>query len=100
MRVPAPIMTDEEVQQAFEDAILLEQEWLECQKQAKQPRTRKVAPRMMRTREAAEYIGVSQWQLRQMVASGEIPFVRRKYFLFSVDDLDSWIKRNREREVL
>jgi excisionase family DNA binding protein len=94
-------MTDEEVQQAIQDSIELEQEWLEQQHQKpKSQRTRKIEPRMLRTPEAAQYIGVSEWQLRQMVASGEIAFIKRKYFLFSVDDLDAWIKRNREREVL
>ena len=100
MKLPAPIMSDEEVQNAIEESLDLERDWLDSQQKPKQQHTRKIEPRMLRTREAAEYIGVSEWQLRQMVASGEIAVIRRKYFVFSVDDLNAWITKNKERHVL
>lgn len=97
MKLPAPIMTEEEIEQAEEQSLELEREFLDGQQKPKQERTRTVEPRMLRTPKAARYIGVSEWQLRQMVYAGEIPVVRRKYFLFAVDDLDKWIARERSK---
>ena len=95
MKLPAPIMTDEELEQAEEESLELEREFLDRQQKPKQERTRTVDRHMLRTPEAAQYIGVSEWQLRQMFYSGEIPAIRRKYFLFSVNDLDKWIAKER-----
>ena len=58
-------------------------------------RKARVEPRMLRTKEAARYIGVSEWKLRQMVYAEEIAVIRSKYWLFAIDDLDKWIARER-----
>lgn len=92
------LMTPEEIEAAEEASLDAERDWLDSQeKQKQQPkqRTRTVAPRMLRSKEAATYLGVSQWKLRQMVYSGEIECVRQKYWLFAIDDLDKWSARER-----
>lgn len=89
--------------EAGEQAFQAEQDWLdniEKQKHQAQQRARKTEPRMLRTKDAAEYLGISEWKLRQMVYTGEIEVIRQKYWLFSIDDLDRWIKTNRERSDL
>jgi len=40
---------------------------------------------------------VSEWQLRRMVYAGEIECLRKKYWLFTIDDLDKWIARERSK---
>lgn len=97
--LPAPIMTPEEIERAEEQSIEAEQDFLDRLKQPK-PRTRTVEPRTLRTPEAARYLGISEWKLREMVYSGEIECVRQKYWLFSIDDLDKWIRASRERRNL
>lgn len=52
------------------------------------------APRLMRYREAAAYIGISERSLWSMVASGEIRAVRRgRSVRIDVDDLNRWIRK-------
>jgi len=58
------------------------------------------APRLLRTPEAARYLGISPWKLRALVYSGEIAIIKQKYWLFSTDDLDKWIAANRERRLM
>lgn len=68
----------------------------------RKPKTRKsrsVAPRLLNTNSAAEYIGVSEWKLRQMVHAGEIEYVPGKYWRFDVQSLDRWIDQNREKRL-
>jgi excisionase family DNA binding protein len=96
---PPVIMTEAEIMEAEEQSLELEGEFLDGQKQPKQ-RTRTVEPRMLRTKEAAEYLGISEWKLRQMVVDGEIEVIKQKYFLFSIDDLNAWINKNREGRKL
>jgi excisionase family DNA binding protein len=99
---PAPIMTEQEIEAAEEACIAGEQDWLDKQQEAKhkQPLTRTVEPRTLRTKEAAEYAGVSEWKLRQLVHSGEITFIPGKYWRFETAELDRWIAAGRERRQL
>jgi hypothetical protein len=56
------------------------------------------AKRLMRTPEAAHYIGKAPNQLRALGAMGRIPFVQDKEgvpWLWDVRDLDAWIERNK-----
>jgi len=55
--------------------------------------------RLVRTKVAAEYLSVSEWSLRNLVANGELPVVQTSTgspFLFDLRDLDGWIERNKK----
>jgi excisionase family DNA binding protein len=97
---PAPIMTPDEIEAAEEAFIQGEQDFLDHQQEAKKQPTRVIEPHTLRTKEAAEYAGVSEWKLRQLVHSGEMTFLPGKYWRFATSDLDKWIERGREKRTL
>jgi len=53
---------------------------------------------MLTLKEAAEYLGRSEWGMRELVWSGAIPYVRptgsRKFF-FDIVDLDQFVEKNK-----
>ena len=53
--------------------------------------------RLMRVREAAEYLGSSPWRVRQLIANRRIPFVQDGDgpFWLDIRDLDSFIERSK-----
>lgn len=54
--------------------------------------------RLLRTKEAAEYLGISPWKLRRLIQSGQLPVVQDgddSPFLLDMRDLDSYIERNK-----
>jgi len=54
------------------------------------------AKRLLKTQDAAEYLSISAWKLRNLVQSGEIPCILgdgTTPWLFDRRDLDSWIDR-------
>lgn len=55
--------------------------------------------RLLRTKEAARYLGMSPWSLRQEVNKGELHFVssgeNTSSWKFDVGDLDAWIERHK-----
>ena len=56
------------------------------------------AKRLLRTREAAEYLSLSKWKLRSLVADGQLPVVQAddsSPFLFDVKDLDNWAEQHK-----
>ena len=57
-----------------------------------------VSKRLYTLREAAQYMGRSEWSMRELIWSGEIPVVRqaggRKIFL-DVHDLEKFIDQNK-----
>jgi len=58
----------------------------------------KANPRLLRTREAAAYLGISAWSLRNLVYGEQIPVVQladNAPFLFDVRDLDAFIERHK-----
>jgi excisionase family DNA binding protein len=64
---------------------------------------RATAQRLMRTRQAAKYLGLSTWALRNLVQHGEIPVIPQQGhapWLVDVRDLDSWIERNKRTLAL
>ena len=69
------------------------------QKSEPTDRRRNTSPgrRLVRVREAAEYLGASPWKVRQLIADRRIPFVQDGDGPFWVDirDLDSFIERNK-----
>jgi excisionase family DNA binding protein len=54
--------------------------------------------RLIRTKEAATYLSVSEWKLRRLIQDGAIPFVQdheNAPFLLDVRDLDAYIESNK-----
>ena len=56
-----------------------------------------VSSRILRVREAAEYLGSSPWKVRQLIADRRIPFVQDGDgpFLLDIRDLDGFIERSK-----
>ena len=56
-------------------------------------------PRLLRTREAAYYLGMSPWTLRQLVERRELPYIssgnNTSAWRFDIHDLDRWIETHR-----
>lgn len=61
-----------------------------------------VRPQLLTLKDAAIYLGLTDWALRERVWAGHIPFVRfpggRKQY-FHIKDLDSFIEENKARYV-
>ena len=52
----------------------------------------KISKRLLTAAEAAEYLGMAEWTLRQWASMRKIPKVKLgKALRFDVDDLDKWI---------
>lgn len=54
--------------------------------------------RLLRTREAAEYLSLSPWKVRRLIQDGRLPVVQDGEgapFLLDVRDLDEYIERNK-----
>jgi excisionase family DNA binding protein len=57
-----------------------------------------VTPRILKTKHAARYVGISGWKLRNLVQAGEIPYIPGEGtspWLFDRKDLDNWIERRK-----
>lgn len=53
-------------------------------------------PRLLSQKEAAAYLGISYWTLRDLCFQGDFPFVRiGKRILIDRADLDDYIKRSK-----
>ena len=55
--------------------------------------------RLLRLREAAQYLSLSPWKLRIIVQSGQLPIVKygeNAPWLLDVRDLDGWVERNKQ----
>lgn len=50
--------------------------------------------RLIRSQEAAEYLGTSEWKLRKLVLKGEMPVHQNGGpWMFDVRDLDAYIEK-------
>ena len=57
-----------------------------------------IRKRLIRSTEAAEYLGLSAWTLRRLIHCGELPVVRYREegkFLLDLHDLEAFIERNK-----
>lgn len=58
-----------------------------------------LAPRLLKTKQAAQYLAVSQWKLRNLVQQGLIPYIEdgggTSPWRFDLRDLDAYIERSR-----
>ena len=55
--------------------------------------------RLLRLKEAADYLSVSPWKLRHIIQAGELPIVKcsdNAPWLLDVRDLDGWVERNKQ----
>ena len=61
--------------------------------------SQEVVKRLYSAREAARYLGVSQWAVRHLQWSDKLPYVRQgRRVLFDIHDMDKYIENNkRER---
>jgi excisionase family DNA binding protein len=53
---------------------------------------------LVRIRQAAQYLGLSEWSIRKMAHEGELRFVQRTSrspMLFDPGDLNAWVQRNK-----
>jgi excisionase family DNA binding protein len=60
-----------------------------------------LAKRLLRVREAAEYLSVSAWKLRRLVQDGLLPIVQDRdggAWRVDVRDLDAFIEQNKRTE--
>jgi excisionase family DNA binding protein len=58
-----------------------------------------ITPRLLKTRDAASYLSISAWKLRNLVQSGEIPCILGDGtcpWLFDRQDLDAWVLRSKQ----
>ena len=54
--------------------------------------------RLLKTKRAADYLSVSTWKFRSLVAKGELPVVQADAsspWLFDVRDLDDWVEKHK-----
>jgi len=61
-----------------------------------------VAPRLLRTKQAAAYLALSAWQIRRLAQSGKLPYVAEvdgSPWRFDVQDLDAYIQRHKHVET-
>ena len=55
-----------------------------------------ITPRLLRTKQAAQFLSVDRSTVHRLRVSGEIPAITHlKYVLFDVQDLSAWIERNK-----
>jgi excisionase family DNA binding protein len=58
-----------------------------------------IAPRLVKTKQAAEYLAISEWKLRNLVQLGLIPYIEdgggTSPWRFDMRDLDEYIQRSR-----
>ncbi|MDI9561461.1 MAG: helix-turn-helix domain-containing protein [Pseudomonadota bacterium] len=49
-------------------------------------------------KEAAVYLGRTEWALREMIWAGKLPYVKDgKRILLDIRDMDEWIEQNKTR---
>lgn len=62
------------------------------------PQVNPIAPRLLSQREAATYLGISYWTLRDLTFRGEVPYVKiRRRILVDRLDLDAYLDRMKVR---
>ena len=58
--------------------------------------------RLVRTRQAAEYLCMSEWKLRRLIQDGLLPYLHDGEgapFLLDIRDLDEYIEKNKHRDA-
>lgn len=58
--------------------------------------------RLLRTKDAASYLSISEWKLRRLSQDGELPFIQHGEgtpFLYDIRDLDVFIEKNKQTGI-
>jgi excisionase family DNA binding protein len=59
------------------------------------------AKRLYSIKEAAIYLGRSEWAVREMIWAGKLPYVKDgRWILLDIHDMDEWIDKNKTRFAL
>ena len=63
------------------------------------PKQAPIVTRLVKTKQAAEYLAISEWKLRNLVQLGLIPYIEdgggTSPWRFDVRDLDAYVERSR-----
>ena len=63
------------------------------------PKQAPLIPGLVKTKQAAEYLGISEWKLRNLVQLGLIPYIEdgggTSPWRFDIRDLDEYVERSR-----
>jgi excisionase family DNA binding protein len=63
------------------------------------PKQAPIVPRLVKTKQAAEYLAISEWKLRNLVQQGLIPYIEdgggTSPWRFDIRDLDEYVHRSR-----
>jgi len=86
-------------------AYLADLQFLSEQQERRRPRPKsnrseRVEPRALKTNDAAMYLGISPWKLRNLVQSGEISYISGEGtspWLFDKQELDRWIESRKQK---
>ena len=88
--------------------IIAREKRLEAKRASSQPTKKSsradrpsVAARTVRVKDAAKYLGISEWTLRRHVHNGDIAYLPGKIWRFLITDLDRFLEQSKEtKEVL
>jgi excisionase family DNA binding protein len=59
-----------------------------------------ITRRLLRTKQAAAYLSISDWKLRSLIQDGVLPFIQDREggpFLLDLQDLDAYIENNKHQ---
>jgi excisionase family DNA binding protein len=63
------------------------------------PKQPPIASRLVKTKQAADYLAISPWKLRNLVQQGLIPYIEdgggTSPWRFDIRDLDAYVDRSR-----
>jgi len=82
------------------DLAFLTQGQEEARPRPKSNKSESVEPRILKTNDAAVYLGISPWKLRNLVQSGEIGYIPgdgTSPWLFDKLELDGWVETRKVR---
>jgi excisionase family DNA binding protein len=54
-----------------------------------------LVPRLLRTKQAAQYLSVSPWTLRKLAQDGKLPLIAEGAWRFDRVDLDKYVEQNK-----
>jgi excisionase family DNA binding protein len=58
----------------------------------------KIFKRLYSIKEAAAYLGRTEWAVREMIWAGKLPYVKDgRRILLDIKDMDAWIEHNKTR---
>lgn len=91
-----------QVQSTQTDALSLCPNYVCPSTNARQRKSRRstLGRRLVRTHEAATYLALSEWKIREMVRDGELPYIddgKGGPWRFDLRDLDAYVELHRQK---